>query len=153
MLPARMQTTDLELQPLVATPRARTRIPERLLLAIFVGGAVGALLRAGLEKMFPQSGHGWPWATFVVNAAGTLLLAYLATRLQERLPPSTYPRPFLGTGFCGALTTFSTLQVEVIKLFRNDHQVMGIAYIATSVFVGLLAVHIATVLVRWRPTR
>ena len=126
---------------------------ERLLLAIFAGGAVGALLRAGLEEAFPSSGRGWPWATFVVNILGAVLLAYFVTRLQERLPPSTYPRPFLGTGLCGALTTFSTLQIEVIKLFRNDHAVLGGTYLVTSVVIGLVAVQLATALVRRGPTR
>ena len=126
---------------------------ERLLLAIFVGGAVGALLRAGLEEAFPASGHDWPWATFVVNVVGAALLAYFATRLQERLPPSTYPRPFLGTGLCGALTTFSTLQIEVIKLIRNGHAFIAVGYLAASVLAGLLVVQVATALVRRVPVR
>jgi len=148
-----MRTTEIELQASIPARRPHTRIQERLLLAIFVGGMAGALVRAGLEQAFPASGDGWPWATFCVNIAGTLVLAYFATLLQERLPPSTYPRPFVGTGFCGALTTFSALQIEVIKLFRNDHQALAVTYMATSVIVGLLAIHVATVLVRWRPAR
>lgn len=133
-----------------ATARSalRPRVRERLLLAIFAGGAIGALLRAALEQAFPASGQGWPWATFSVNVLGTLLLAYVATRLQERLPPSTYPRPFVGTGLCGALTTFSTLQIESIELARDDHAVLAVAYMGASVAVGLLAVHVATALVR-----
>jgi fluoride exporter len=59
----------------------------------------------------PFGGHGWPWATFAANLVGTALLGYFVTRLQERLPPSTFRRPLLGTGLCGALTTFSTLQL------------------------------------------
>jgi len=127
-------------------PRTRTR--ERLLLAIFVGGAIGALARAGLEKAFPATGHGWPWATFVVNVLGTALLGYVVTRLQERLPPSTYPRPLVGTGLCGALTTFATLQVEVIALARNDHLLLAAAYLAASVAAGLVAVYLTTALSR-----
>ena len=61
--------------------------------------------------------------SFVPGDAGSPRIAGLgitrATRLQERLPPSTYRRPFLGTGLCGALTTFSTLQIEVIRLGRD----------------------------------
>ena len=127
-------------------PRTRTR--ERLLLAIFVGGAIGALARAGLEKAFPAPGPGWPWATFVVNVLGTALLGYVVTRLQERLPPSTYPRPLVGTGLCGALTTFATLQVEVIALARNDHLLLAAAYLAASVAAGLVAVYLTTALSR-----
>ena len=86
---------------------------------MFIGGVIGALSRAGLSRALPWPGHGWPWATFLVNLTGTLLLGYFVTRLQERLPPSTYRRPLLGTGFCGALTTFSTLQIELIELARH----------------------------------
>jgi CrcB protein len=140
--------TSAELESPVARPQPRARMRERLLLAIFAGGAVGALLRAGLEEAFPASGHGWPWATFSVNVLGAALLAYVATRLQERLPPSTYPRPFLGTGLCGALTTFSTLQIEAITLWRNDHELLAVSYIGASVVAGLVVVHLATALVR-----
>ena len=121
---------------------------ERLLLAIFVGGAVGALGRAGFEKAFPASGHGWPWATFVLNIVGAALLGYFVTRLQERLPPSTYPRPFVGTGLCGALTTFSTLQIEVIKLARGGHVSLGVTYLVVSIVAGLLAVYLPPAVVR-----
>jgi fluoride exporter len=145
--------TSTELESPIARLEPRTLMRERLLLAIFVGGAVGALLRAGLEEVFPASGHDWPWATFVVNVVGAALLAYFATRLQERLPPSTYPRPFLGTGLCGALTTFSTLQIEAIKLVRHDHAVLAVSYLATSVIAGLLVVQVATALVRRAPMR
>jgi CrcB protein len=123
-----------------------------LTAAVFVGGCVGALARAGLERALP-AGSGWPWATFAVNVAGTAALAYLATRLQERLPPSTFRRPFLGTGFCGGLTTFSTLQVEAISLGRHGHAVLAVAYYATSLAVGLAAMFAVTRLVRraaWR---
>jgi fluoride exporter len=132
----------------LATRQLRTRMQERLLLAIFVGGAIGAVARAGLVEAFPVTGHGWPWATFLVNIVGAALLGYFVTRLQERLPPSTYPRPLVGTGLCGALTTFSTLQVEVIELVRNEHALLGVSYMAVSVTAGLLVVYLTTVSVR-----
>ncbi len=58
--------------------------------------------------MLPDKGGQWPWTTFTVNIVGAFMLGYFTTRLQERLPLSSYRRPFLGTGICGALTTFST---------------------------------------------
>jgi len=131
----------------VQRPRSR-RTHGRLQAAIFAGGVVGALGRAGLVKALPWDGHGWPWATFVVNIAGTLLLGYFATRLQERLPPSTYRRPLLGTGFCGALTTFSTFQVELIKLVRNGAGGTALGYSAASIGAGLVGVYLATALTR-----
>jgi fluoride exporter len=120
----------------------------RELAAIFVGGAMGALARAGLgEWAPPQAGH-WPWVTFAVNVAGAFLLGYFATRLQERLPQSAYKRPLLGTGFCGALTTFSTMQVELLRMFDGGSVGLAIGYAATSVACGFAAVWFATGLVR-----
>jgi fluoride exporter len=88
----------------------------RELTAIFAGGVIGALARVGLLQVGLASAPSWPWATFAANILGAFLLGYFTTRLQERLPLSAYRRPLLGTGFCGALTTFSTVQVELLKM-------------------------------------
>jgi CrcB protein len=120
----------------------------QLQAAIVAGGVVGALARAGLTRAFPFQGHGWPWATFIANVAGTAALGYFTTRLQERLPPSTFRRPLLGTGFCGALTTFSTFQVELLKLTRHGHGLLAGSYLVASILCGLAAIHLATALTR-----
>jgi fluoride exporter len=124
------------------------RLDGREVAAIFIGGCVGAVGRAGLaEAAAPAPGH-WPWPTFAVNLAGALLLGYLVTRLQERLPLSAYRRPLLGTGLCGALTTFSTMQVELVRMLdRGDLWLAG-GYAAASVGGGWLAVLVATASVR-----
>jgi CrcB protein len=117
----------------------------RELAAIFFGGAAGALARAGLAEAFPSAHDHWPWVTFGVNVAGAALLGYLVTRLQERLPLSAYRRPLLGTGFCGALTTFSTLQLELLRMPAG----LAIAYATASLAAGFAAVSAATHLARW----
>jgi CrcB protein len=141
---------QLETPPPVGRPsrRAARGARRQLELAIFVGGAIGALARAGLEEALPAADSGWPWATLVVNVVGTFLLGFFVTRLQERLPPSTYRRPFLGTGLCGALTTFSTLQIELIELVRDDRAVVAGLYLLSSLAAGLGAVYVATAAVR-----
>ena len=120
----------------------------RELGAVFAGGVVGALARAGLAEALPHAAGEWPWATFAVNVAGAFLLGYFATRLQERLPLSAYRRPFLGTGVCGALTTFSTVQVEVLKMLDGDHFGLAAGYVAASVAAGFVAVALATSVTR-----
>jgi len=120
----------------------------RELAAIFAGGFVGAIARVEVAR---QVGHGapaWPWATFLVNVAGAFLLGYFATRLQERLPLSSYRRPLLGTGICGALTTFSTLQIEVLKMLDDGRAGLAVGYVAASLAAGFAAVTVATAAVR-----
>jgi len=57
-------------------------------------------------------------------------------------------RPLLGTGFCGALTTFSTFQIELLQLARHHHPGLAALYLAGSIGSGLVAVYVATILVR-----
>ena len=121
---------------------------NRELAAVFVGGAVGTILRAALGTLGVADPGRWPWPTFTVNIVGTFLLGYVVTRLVERLPLSRYRRPILGTGLCGGLTTFSTMQVETITMIQHHHYGLAAAYTAASIVAGLLAVYAATVLVR-----
>jgi CrcB protein len=121
---------------------------RRELAAIFCGGIVGALARTGLAQAFPDSAHTWPWAIFAINVVGAFLLGYFVTRLAERLPTSAYKRPFLGTGVCGALTTFSTVQLELFKMARAHEWALAVSYAAATVAAGFAAVMLATALVR-----
>ncbi len=123
-------------------------LDRREMAAIFAGGFLGAVARAELAQALPYSTGAWPWATFAVNIVGAFLLGYFTTRLQERLPLSAYRRPLLGTGFCGGLTTFSTMQVELLKMCDVGDVGLALAYAGTSVVAGFLAVAIATNLVR-----
>jgi fluoride exporter len=121
---------------------------RRELGAIFVGGFVGAIARAELAVAIPFHPGRWPWATFIVNVAGAFMVGYFTTRLQERLPVAAYRRPLLGTGLCGALTTFSTMQLELLRMLDGNHVGMAFAYALSSVTLGFLAVAGATNLVR-----
>lgn len=120
----------------------------RELGAVFAGGAVGSIARAALATLAQSDPATWPWPTFAVNIVGAFLVGYFTTRLLERLPLSSYRRPLLGTGLCGGLTTFSTMQVETLKMLEHGHWLLALTYTVTSIVLGLLAAHLATVLVR-----
>lgn len=124
---------------------------RRELAAIFAGGFLGAVARAELAEALPTHAGSWPWATFLVNVSGAFALGYFTTRLQERLPLSSYRRPLLGTGLCGALTTFSTMQVELLDMLDASRIGLAVAYALASVVAGFAAVALATNLVRRVP--
>jgi CrcB protein len=121
---------------------------RRELAAIFAGGVIGALARGLLGDALASGPGQWPWATFVANLAGAALLGYFVTRLQERLPLSSYRRPFLGTGVCGALTTFSTMQIELLRMLDEHAWLLAVGYAAASVTGGFACVTVATNMVR-----
>jgi CrcB protein len=125
-----------------------SRIDGRELVAIAAGGFVGAVARAVVADALPHAPAAWPWATFLANLAGSLLLGYAVVRLQERLPVSAYRRPFVGTGVCGALTTFSTMQVEVLRMLDARAYGLAAGYVAASIVLGFLCVAVAANLVR-----
>jgi fluoride exporter len=128
--------------------RVLPRIDRREIAAIFAGGALGTLARAALAEAFPHSATAWPWPTFAVNIAAAFALGYFVTRLQERLPLSSYRRPLLGTGLCGGLSTFSTMQVEILKMLDAHAWALAAGYTAASVAAGYAAILLATAMVR-----
>ncbi len=112
-------------------------------LAIVIGGMIGALARAALIEALPHSPGTWPWATFTANLVGAFLLGVVVTR-HDHYAAKPHWRPFLGTGLAGALTTFSTLQVELLDLLDGGHEALAAGYALTSIVLGLGAVTLAT---------
>lgn len=139
---------DTREEPGSVSPSPTSSPDRRELAAIFLGGAAGALLRVWLGETFAGDAGGWPWATFAINLTGSFALGCFATRLQERLPLSTYRRPLLGTGFCGAYTTFATMQVELLTMLDRHRYGLAASYAAASVAAGYLAVWAASATVR-----
>ena len=125
----------------------------RELAAVFAGGALGTIARTGLSLLVAADPGRWPWPTFTVNIVGAFMVGYFTTRLLERLPLSSYRRPLLGTGLCGGLTTFSTMQVETLKMIEHQHYGLAAGYTCASIVFGFLAVYLATALVRRVPVR
>lgn len=122
-------------------------VDRRVLVAVFAGGFVGALLRAGLVELLPAGGPRWPWATFAANVAGTFTLGCVVAGLQRIDPPRPRLGALLGTGLCGALTTFSALQLELLAMLDAARFALAAGYAGASVAAGLLAVALATMLV------
>jgi CrcB protein len=124
------------------------RIHLLAVVAVAVGGFFGGLLRWGVSLVLPAGSGGFPWAVFAVNTAGAFLLGLLLIVVLEVLPPSTYVRPLLGTGFCGALTTFSSVAVGVDQLIARGSGLTAASYLLGSVLAGLAAAWLGIVLGR-----
>jgi CrcB protein len=115
------------------------------LVVIGVGGAFGALSRAGISELLgttsielgDQSAH-FPWATLTVNVFGALLIGVLAVALIS--DGDSYRRPFLITGFLGGFTTFSALALEAADLIDHNMWPTAVMYLAVTVGAGLIAV-------------
>jgi CrcB protein len=115
------------------------------LLVIGVGGAFGALSRAGISHLFGTTsielgdqGANFPWATLTVNVIGALLIGVLAVTLIS--DGGNYLRPLLITGFLGGFTTFSALALEAADLIDHNMWPTALLYLAITVGAGLLAV-------------
>ncbi|MGE2731018.1 fluoride efflux transporter CrcB [Mycolicibacterium vaccae] len=117
--------------------------------AVFVGGAAGTLARAAVVALAAPHPGTWPWATFAVNVAGAFILGLVLTWLRNRPSGSGYPRALLSTGFCGGLTTFSTMQVETLAMIEHGHYALALGYTSASVVTGLAVFAVTRRL--WRP--
>lgn len=127
-----------------------SRHPGRKLAAIYAGGVAGALIRVGLAQAFPPAAGTWPWPTFAVNMAGALLLGYFFARFRDH-PEESLHHPFLATGICGTLTTFSTLQLELYDLLDEGETGLAALYCAATVLAGYLFLRIGIVFETRRP--
>ncbi|MEH3053143.1 MAG: CrcB family protein [Patulibacter minatonensis] len=119
------------------TPRGAAALPPfdvRVALAVVLGGAVGSVVRAELASHWAHDPAAWPWATFVANLLGAAVLGAVAVRTARA------PRlhGLLGSGLCGGLTTFSTLQLEVLRMLDAGAVGLAAGYTAASVGAGLL---------------
>ncbi|WP_330182935.1 CrcB family protein [Nocardia sp. NBC_01503] len=122
--------------------------PVTVLTVIAVGGALGALSRYGLARLWPTPAGGFPWATFATNALGCFLIGVLMVTITEIRPVHPLTRPFLGVGILGGFTTFSTYANETRGLLQPDTVPLAFAYLAATLLCALLATLAAVALTR-----
>jgi CrcB protein len=150
---ARQASVDPDLFPTRGRAGRRlSRARPAILVAVALGGALGSPARYAIGRLVPTGGGGFPWATFLVNVSGSLVLGALLTLIVERWPPTRYARPFAAIGFLGAYTTFSTSMVETDLLVKDGHVAVALAYTAGSLAVGLLAAYVGIISIRILPT-
>lgn len=111
-----------------------------IIVMVVLGAAIGAPLRYLVDKAV-QARHDslFPWGTFAVNATGSFLLGLLAAAALNTPAPVL---ALLGTGLCGALTTYSTLGYETVRLPQDKATLYAIANLAASILAGLGAAYL-----------
>jgi fluoride exporter len=118
------------------------RVQARLLALVGAGGAVGTVARYGLTRWLP-AGTGWPHGTLIANLVGALILGVLLESLARRGPDTGSRRSLrllIGTGFCGGLTTYSTLAVETVLLAKAHRDGLAAGYAVGSILAGVALV-------------
>jgi fluoride exporter len=120
-----------------------------ILLVISMGGVLGSLCRWGIALALPRPPKGFPWATFTVNVSGCALIGILMVFVLEVWPLSRYLRPFLGIGFLGGYTTFSTYMLDTRALLTEGQRATAAIYLFGSLAAGLVAVWLAAAAAKW----
>jgi len=122
-----------------AGPTRRSSLP-RLAALVALGGTAGTAARAHLEAALPAQTGAWPWTTFVINVAGSLVLGLLLESLLRSGDDTGWRRAVrvgCGTGLVGGFTTYSTFILEVERLLQGGHAAIGVLYALVSVVAGL----------------
>jgi CrcB protein len=115
---------------------AAVRRRAALLAVIGAGGAIGSAARYGTALAIPPSAAAYPVVTFLVNVVGAVILGAIAALPAGWLPAHELTRPAIGTGFCGGLTTFSTMTLEIYQRWAG-HTALAAAYAVISLVAAL----------------
>ena len=110
------------------------------LVAIIVGGILGALARAGLWAVFPHPAGGFDWTTLGINTGGCALIGALMVTITEIRRAPRLTGPFLGVGVLGGFTSFSAYVVDAQKSLLAGAPLTALAYLAATPVLALLAV-------------
>lgn len=103
-------------------------------ILVGLGGILGSISRYKLGKIVAAKANGnFPIGTFMINITGAFLLGFLTAK-----NPNNQIYSFLGDGFLGAYTTFSTFMYEGFSLFNNNRKLNAVFYIAISLIIGII---------------
>lgn len=141
---------DADVDLHVPTDRAELRFHHGwpVLSAIAAGGVVGALARYAITEAIPTAPVDFPWALFLVNVSGSLLIGVLMVLVTDVFPGRRLLRPFVGVGVLGGYTTFSAAMLDVDQAIEAGAVRTALAALAATAVVSLVAVWVGTVVTR-----
>jgi CrcB protein len=137
-------------RPLLAALAAWWLLLSRYkMLLLLLGGAAGTYARYALGRWVAGQpwAEGFPYGTLIINVSGSFILGFASVVILERLRPEYQPLYLLvGTGFCGGFTTFSTFELETLKLVRDGGWAAALGNVLGSVLLGFLGVLLGVML-------
>jgi CrcB protein len=120
-----------------------------------LGGGLGSVLRWWVGRLVGERYHGdFPLGTFLINVSGTFLIGYLSVLFgvnwHDRYGHGVLLNAFVLTGILGGYTTFSSMQLDAVKLSEKKHGGIATSYLLVSVAVGLLLGELGAALARFQ---
>jgi CrcB protein len=122
-------------------------------LLVIAGAVVGAPLRYLTDRAVQSRHDGdFPWGTFTVNVIGSAILGFVVGASTAADAPH-WVQLLVGTGFCGALTTYSTFSYETLRLWEQNSKLAAVANVVASILAGLGAAYLGLALSQsiWLP--
>jgi CrcB protein len=111
-----------------------------LVVAVALGGAVGACLRYAIVLLVGHENQGFPYATLIANVLGCVAIGILLFLIDQREFLNAHWRVFVVTGILGSLTTFSTFSYESYSLWMSGERSLAVVAVSANVLVGIAAV-------------
>ncbi|MDD3435536.1 MAG: fluoride efflux transporter CrcB [Candidatus Gastranaerophilales bacterium] len=119
------------------------------IIAIFIGGGLGSLLRYGVAVLLKSYSFNFPVATLTVNVIGSLILGFIIALFWDKASMHDGIKLAITVGFCGGLTTFSTFSWETFDLIKNGEFLLAFFYAIISVLICIFAVSIGVFLSKY----
>lgn len=113
-----------------------------VLVAVAIGGVIGATARYALAQAITTPDHGFPVATFLTNIVGSLMLGMVVAAGAARVTTGRHLRPFVAVGVIGSFTTFSTFAIENVVLVDRGDLPVAVLYVVATLVAGLGAARI-----------
>jgi len=116
------------------------------IIAVFIGGGIGSVLRFLLNKIEIVSENNYPYSTFISNVVGCFILGLVLGYFIKNDSNNSILFVFLTVGLCGGFTTFSSFSNENLQLLQNGHILSFLIYTLLSLILGIMFVYFGTIL-------
>ena len=112
------------------------------IIAVFIGGGIGSILRFLVNKIEIISENNFPYSTFISNFLGCFILGLVLGYFIKSENPNSVLFVFLTVGLCGGFTTFSSFSYENLQLLQNGEILTFLVYLLGSLIIGIISVYI-----------